>query len=59
MNGILHLKPNKINNNSFICLRKEFFMEIFDCAVLGGGPAGITASLVLGRARRKIALFEF
>jgi len=33
-------------------------MEIFDCAVLGGGPAGITASLVLGRARRKIALFD-
>ena len=33
-------------------------MEIFDCAVIGGGPAGINASLVLGRARRKVILFD-
>ncbi|MEH6943204.1 NAD(P)/FAD-dependent oxidoreductase [Bacillus sp. JJ722] len=31
---------------------------LFDCAVIGGGPAGMTASLVLGRARRKIILFD-
>lgn len=31
---------------------------ILDCAVVGGGPAGLNASLVLGRARRKIALFD-
>lgn len=33
-------------------------MNMFDCAVLGAGPAGLNASLVLGRARRKIALFD-
>lgn len=31
---------------------------ILDCAVIGGGPAGLNASLVLGRARRKIVLFD-
>jgi thioredoxin reductase len=33
-------------------------VEIFDCVVLGAGPAGLNASLVLGRARRNIALFD-
>ncbi|WP_375088475.1 NAD(P)/FAD-dependent oxidoreductase [Peribacillus sp. RS7] len=33
-------------------------MMVFDCVVLGAGPAGLNASLVLGRARRKIALFD-
>ena len=56
INGILHLKPLSL----FDPVQKEgiLFMEIFDCAILGAGPAGITASLVLGRARRKIALFD-
>ncbi|WP_298827871.1 NAD(P)/FAD-dependent oxidoreductase [uncultured Planococcus sp.] len=31
---------------------------IVDCAVIGGGPAGLNASLVLGRARRKTVLFD-
>ncbi len=29
-----------------------------DCAVIGGGPAGLNASLVLGRSRRKTVLFD-
>jgi thioredoxin reductase len=33
-------------------------MNVFDCMVIGGGPAGLSASLTLGRARRKIALFD-
>lgn len=33
-------------------------MDMFDCIVIGGGPAGLSASLTLGRARRKIALFD-
>jgi thioredoxin reductase len=33
-------------------------MERFDCAVIGAGPAGLSASLVLGRSRRKIAVFD-
>lgn len=31
---------------------------IVDCAVIGGGPAGLNAALVLGRARRKTILFD-
>lgn len=31
---------------------------VLDCAVIGGGPAGLNASLVLGRSRRKTVLFD-
>lgn len=31
---------------------------ILDCAVIGGGPAGLNAALVLGRSRRKAVLFD-
>lgn len=31
---------------------------IYDCAIIGGGPAGLNAALVLGRARRSVALFD-
>ncbi|KKI92910.1 pyridine nucleotide-disulfide oxidoreductase [Bacillus sp. SA1-12] len=31
---------------------------IIDCAIIGGGPAGLNAALVLGRARRSIILFD-
>ncbi|SFD81001.1 Thioredoxin reductase [Paenibacillus catalpae] len=30
----------------------------YDAAIVGGGPAGLNAALVLGRARRKVALFD-
>ncbi|SOC06525.1 thioredoxin reductase [Ureibacillus xyleni] len=33
-------------------------MNVLDCIVIGGGPAGLSASLTLGRARRNIALFD-
>lgn len=29
-----------------------------ECAIIGGGPAGLSAALVLGRARRKVVLFD-
>ncbi|MDO7906138.1 NAD(P)/FAD-dependent oxidoreductase [Paenibacillus sp. JX-17] len=29
-----------------------------DCAIVGGGPAGLNAALVLGRARKQVALFD-
>lgn len=31
---------------------------MFDIAIIGGGPAGLSAALVLGRARRSVALFD-
>ncbi|RUS46902.1 NAD(P)/FAD-dependent oxidoreductase [Cohnella sp. AR92] len=30
----------------------------YDCAIVGGGPAGLNAALVLGRARQNVALFD-
>lgn len=32
--------------------------KVFDCAILGGGPTGLQAGLILGRSRRHIALFD-
>ncbi|KMY51193.1 NAD(P)/FAD-dependent oxidoreductase [Peribacillus loiseleuriae] len=31
---------------------------IYDCAIIGGGPAGLNAALVLGRAKRSVALID-
>ncbi|MBV9228503.1 MAG: NAD(P)/FAD-dependent oxidoreductase [Chloroflexi bacterium] len=31
---------------------------IVDCAIIGGGPAGLNAALVLGRARRTVLMFD-
>ncbi|MBE9914826.1 NAD(P)/FAD-dependent oxidoreductase [Paenibacillus donghaensis] len=30
----------------------------YDCAIVGGGPAGLNAALILGRTRRSVALFD-
>ncbi|WP_342506075.1 NAD(P)/FAD-dependent oxidoreductase [Sporosarcina sp. FSL K6-2383] len=32
--------------------------KVFDCAILGAGPSGLSASLILGRSRRSVALFD-
>ncbi|QHW31084.1 NAD(P)/FAD-dependent oxidoreductase [Paenibacillus rhizovicinus] len=30
----------------------------YDCAIIGGGPAGLNAALVLGRARKSVAVID-
>ncbi|GAA4642258.1 NAD(P)/FAD-dependent oxidoreductase [Gordonia humi] len=36
----------------------EYDTEYVDVAVIGGGPAGLSAALVLGRQQRSVALFD-
>lgn len=31
---------------------------LYDCAIIGGGPAGLNAALVLGRSRKNTVLFD-
>ncbi|MGE5521795.1 MAG: NAD(P)/FAD-dependent oxidoreductase [Candidatus Dadabacteria bacterium] len=33
-------------------------MDILDCIIVGGGPAGLNAAVVLGRCRRKVLVFD-
>lgn len=33
-------------------------MNLQDCIVIGGGPAGLNAAVVLGRCRRKVLVFD-
>ena len=38
--------------------RAKTTMEDFDCLIVGGGPAGLTAAIYLARYRRKVVIFD-
>ncbi len=38
--------------------RSDSLKMIWDCVIIGGGPAGLNAALVLGRSRRTAALID-
>lgn len=31
---------------------------LLDCAIIGGGPAGLSAALVVGRGRKQVIVFD-
>ncbi|MEV5987514.1 NAD(P)/FAD-dependent oxidoreductase [Streptomyces sp. NPDC052051] len=46
------------NSDSSSAAQRDDFGEVFDVVVVGAGAAGLSAALLLGRARRKVAMID-
>lgn len=47
----IDLKPKRVDTT-------EKDIPLLDCIIIGGGPAGLNAAVVLGRCRRKVLVFD-
>jgi thioredoxin reductase (NADPH) len=50
--------PLSIGLRTVLCMAQHSTSNTYDCAVVGGGPAGLSAALVLGRARRRTVVID-
>ena len=56
---MLNINPNKENNQNIIDDNNEYiYNDVFDVAIIGGGFAGLSAALLLGRYLRPTIIFD-
>jgi thioredoxin reductase (NADPH) len=48
----------KSNDHSVEWIRQAPQDKVYDCAVIGGGPAGLSAALYMGRMRRSVIVID-
>jgi len=49
---------NRDENNNKSHLRGDKMPDLYDCLIIGAGPAGLSAAIYAGRARLSTIVFE-